>query len=65
MPPPGPQLPALTPHVVVDDSCFHDGHVPQLLDELQECLVGHFDVELSTFQFEPSSRAAHEYAAPA
>jgi len=39
MPPPWPQLPVLTAHVVVDDSCFHDGHVPQLLDELQECLA--------------------------
>ncbi|MGI8614636.1 MAG: cation diffusion facilitator family transporter [Nocardioidaceae bacterium] len=56
-------LPVLTAHVVVDDSCFHDGHVPQLLDELQECLAGHFDVEHSTFQFEPSSHAAHERAA--
>jgi len=64
MPLPWPQLPVLTPHIV-DDSCFHDGHVPQLLDERQECLVGHFDVELSTLQFEPSSRATHEYATPA
>jgi cobalt-zinc-cadmium efflux system protein len=55
-------LPVLTAHVVVNDSCFHDGHVPQLLDELQECLVGHFDVAHSTFQFEPSSHAAHEQA---
>jgi cobalt-zinc-cadmium efflux system protein len=56
-------LPVLTAHVVVNDSCFHDGHVPMLLDELQECLVGHFDVAHSTFQFEPSSHAAHEHAA--
>jgi cobalt-zinc-cadmium efflux system protein len=56
-------LPVLTAHVVVNDSCFHDGHVPRLLDELQECLVGHFDVAHSTFQFEPSSHAAHEHAA--
>ncbi|MBA2560202.1 MAG: cation transporter [Propionibacteriales bacterium] len=56
-------LPVLTAHVVVDDGCFHDGHVPQLLDELQECLAGHFDVEHSTFQFEPSSHAEHEHAA--
>jgi cobalt-zinc-cadmium efflux system protein len=55
-------LPVLTAHVVVNDSCFHDGHVPRLLDELQECLVGHFDVAHSTFQFEPSSHAAHEHA---
>lgn len=56
-------LPVLTAHVVVDDGCFHDGHVPQLLDELQDCLIGHFDVAHSTFQFEPSSHVAHEHAA--
>jgi len=56
-------LPVLTAHVVVDDSCFHDGHLPALLDELQQCLTGHFDVEHSTFQFEPASHAAHEHAA--
>jgi cobalt-zinc-cadmium efflux system protein len=55
-------LPVLTAHVVVDDSCFNDGHVPQLLDELQQCLTGHFDVGHSTFQFEPASHAAHEHA---
>jgi cobalt-zinc-cadmium efflux system protein len=54
-------LPALSAHVVVDDDCFHDGHVPQLLDELQTCLVGHFDVEHSTFQFEQASHAEHEH----
>lgn len=56
-------LPVLSAHVVVDDDCFLDGHVPQLLDEFQECLAGHFDVEHSTFQFEPASHAAHEHAA--
>lgn len=54
-------LPVLTAHVVVDDECFVDGHVPELLDELQECLVGHFDVAHSTFQFEPAGHAAHEH----
>jgi len=53
-------LPTLSAHVVIDDSCFTDGHAPQLLDQLQACLVGHFDVEHSTFQFEPASHAAHE-----
>ncbi|HEY6794347.1 MAG TPA: cation diffusion facilitator family transporter [Kineosporiaceae bacterium] len=55
-------LPVLTAHVVVDDGCFLDGHVPQLLDALQRCLAGHFDVEHSTFQLEPTSHAAHEQA---
>jgi cobalt-zinc-cadmium efflux system protein len=53
-------LPTLSAHVVVDDSCFNDGHLPQLLDQLQACLVGHFDVEHSTFQLEPASHADHE-----
>ncbi len=55
-------LPVLTAHVVVDDSCFEDRHLPALLDQLQTCLAGHFDVEHSTFQFEPASHAAHEHA---
>ncbi|GAB47807.1 putative cation efflux protein [Mobilicoccus pelagius NBRC 104925] len=56
-------LPALSAHVVVDDSCFHDGHAPRLLDEVQDCLAGHFDVEHSTFQLEPAAHAAHEHGA--
>ncbi len=53
-------LPTLSAHVVIDDSCFGDAHAPRLLDDLQACLVGHFDVEHSTFQFEPASHAQHE-----
>ncbi len=55
-------LPVLTAHVVLDDSCFTDGHAPQLLNQLQACLAGHFpvSVEHSTFQLEPASHAAHE-----
>jgi cobalt-zinc-cadmium efflux system protein len=54
-------LPVLTAHVVVDDACFTDGNLPRLLDRLQGCLAGHFDVEHSTFQFEPAGHAAHEH----
>jgi cobalt-zinc-cadmium efflux system protein len=53
-------LPVLTAHVVVDDSCFIDGQLPVLLDQLQECLAGHFDVEHSTFQFEAGGHSDHE-----
>ena len=53
-------LPTLSAHIVVDDSCFHDGHAPQLLDALQACLTGHFDVEHSTFQLEAAAHAGHE-----
>ncbi len=58
-------LPVLTAHVVVAESCFHDGELPRLLDRLQQCLAGHFDVEHSTFQFEPDGHAEHEHAAHA
>ena len=53
-------LPALSAHIVIDDSCFYDGHVPRLLDQLQACLAGHFDVEHSTFQLEAAGHAGHE-----
>jgi cobalt-zinc-cadmium efflux system protein len=56
-------LPVLTAHVVVGDACFQNGHLPALLDELQRCLAGHFDVEHSTFQFEASGHAGHEPSA--
>ena len=55
-------LPVLSAHLTVEDGCFHDGHLPELLDEVQACLVGHFDVHHSTFQFEPAGHAAHEEA---
>ncbi len=55
-------LPVLSAHLIVDDSCFMDGHVPTLLDDVQGCLVGHFDVRHSTFQFEPVGHLAHERA---
>lgn len=53
-------LPAVSVHVVVEDECFSDSRTPQLLDHLQACLHGHFDVEHSTFQLEPASHSAHE-----
>jgi len=53
-------LPTLSAHVVVHDECFSDGHAPQVLDRLQECLLGHFDVEHSTFQLEPAGHGEHE-----
>lgn len=53
-------LPALSAHIVVSESCFADGHAPQILDELQACLAGHFDLEHSTFQLEPPGHSNHE-----
>jgi cobalt-zinc-cadmium efflux system protein len=56
-------VPALSAHVVVDDACFADGTAPQVLDRLQRCLIGHFDVEHSTFQLEPEHHVSHEAGA--
>ena len=53
-------LPVLTVHLVVDDSCFLDGHLAEMLDQAQRCLAEEFDVEHSTIQFEALSHAAHE-----
>lgn len=55
-------LPALSVHVVIADECFEAGRAPRLLDELQACLAGHFDVEHSTFQLEPAGHSDHELA---
>lgn len=57
-------LPVLTAHIVVDEECFYDGHVPRILDALQECVAGHFEVNIehSTFQIEPPSHSRHETA---
>lgn len=52
--------PVLSAHVVVNDSVWHDGTAPQILDRLAECLMGHFDMEHSTFQLEPATHADHE-----
>jgi cobalt-zinc-cadmium efflux system protein len=54
-------LPVLTAHVVVEDSCFYDGHLGPLLDELQRCLDSDFNVEHSTIQFETPVHADHEH----
>ncbi len=55
-------LPVLSAHVVVDDGCFHDGHVPQILDQLQQCVASHhgISVEHSTFQVEAAGHGDHE-----
>jgi cobalt-zinc-cadmium efflux system protein len=57
-------LPVLSAHVVVDEGCFHDGHAPAMLDQLQKCVAGHFavSVEHSTFQLEPVGHTRHETA---
>jgi len=53
-------LAVLSAHVVVDPGVIEDGRCAAILDRLQDCLRGHFDVEHSTFQIEPAGHAAHE-----
>jgi cobalt-zinc-cadmium efflux system protein len=53
-------LPVLSAHVVVSDECISAGTSARVLDHLQECLAGHFDVAHSTFQLEPIGHADHE-----
>ena len=50
----------LSAHVVVETAVLTGGHGAKMLDMLQECLRGHFDVEHSTFQLEPGGHADHE-----
>jgi len=48
--------PVFTAHVAVEPAVFDDGRAAVLLAQMQECLADHFDVEHSTFQFEPDGR---------
>jgi cobalt-zinc-cadmium efflux system protein len=54
-------LPSISAHVVVDPAVMSDGRCFAMLDLLQDCLSGHFDVEHSTFQLEPAGHSAHEH----
>jgi cobalt-zinc-cadmium efflux system protein len=56
-------LPVLSAHVVVDPVVLANGRSAAILDALQACLQGHFDVAHSTFQLEPASHAGHEPSA--
>jgi cobalt-zinc-cadmium efflux system protein len=53
-------LPVLSAHVVVDPAVIEHGQSAIMLDKLQACLRGHFDLEHSTFQLEPAGHADHE-----
>ena len=53
-------LPILTAHVVVTDECLNTGQAGRVLDHLQDCLTGHFDVAHSTLQFETAGHIEHE-----
>ena len=53
-------LPVLSAHIVVDPEVLEGGHGAWMLDRLQDCLRGHFDVAHSTFQLELAGHADHE-----
>ena len=53
-------LPVFSAHVVVDPQVIERGQSAIMLDRLQACLRGHFDVDHSTFQLEPAGHAEHE-----
>jgi cobalt-zinc-cadmium efflux system protein len=53
-------LPVLSAHVVVGPEVLADGRSAVMLDALQGCLSGHFDVEHSTFQLELAGHSDHE-----
>src|SRR5712691_1089626 len=53
-------LPVLSVHVVVDPDVLTEGRSARMLDVLQGCLRGHFDVDHSTFQLELAGHADHE-----
>ena len=55
-------LPVVTAHVVVADSCFHDGSAVVILDRIRSCVAHHFEVsvEHSTFQLETAELGGQE-----
>ena len=55
-------VPVVSAHVVVDETVLAEHGYGPVLDGLQHCLAGHFDIEHSTFQIEPRGHADHEYA---
>lgn len=52
--------PAMSAHVVLDDSCFSDGHAPRVLDALQAAMRADFDMDHSTLQLEMAQHLTHE-----
>ncbi len=54
-------LPVLSAHIVVEPEVISEGRGAVMLDSLQACLRGHFDVAHSTFQLELEGHADHEH----
>ncbi len=53
-------VPVLSAHVVVDDRVLAPDQFCTVLDQLQDCLRGHFDVDHSTIQIEPAHHETHD-----
>jgi cobalt-zinc-cadmium efflux system protein len=53
-------VPVLSAHVEVEPACLARGEGTDVLKQLRTCLVGHFDVEHSTFQLEPPEMRSDE-----
>lgn len=53
-------VPVLSAHVVVADEVLDPDRFCEVLDALQHCLEGHFDVEHSTLQLEPVGHKSGE-----
>lgn len=54
--------PTLSAHIVVTDECYQDGHLRQILDQLQQCAKSEFGIPVNhtTFQIEPPVHIEHE-----
>src|SRR5690625_6312468 len=55
-------VPVLSAHVVVEDDVLDPDDFCRLLDAVQDCMRGHFDVEHSTIQLEPAGHHHTESA---
>ncbi|HLS48403.1 MAG TPA: cation diffusion facilitator family transporter [Actinomycetaceae bacterium] len=53
-------VPVASAHVVVADEVLHPDQFCVVLDALQDCLEGHFDIEHSTIQLEPAAHVHSE-----
>lgn len=55
-------LPTITAHVVLDEGCFTDGHAPEILQDIKDCVAEHFEVAIhhSTFQLETETVGKNE-----
>lgn len=55
-------LPTLSAHVVLDDTCFTDGHAPEILNDLRHCISKDFEISIdhTTFQLETEHHRATE-----